>query len=229
MDGTLIDVSHRFEKLARVRSEVMESTVGINTTELWAKASGIDLTTGKVELGGALAIATRSEDLIVAATVIAINGVSWSEAKRISEQIYSEADKIMASTYNPVLLPGVRELLYRLKKAGFKNAIATNAPNVSAEDAMKSVNLTEVFTTIAGADDVENSKPAPDMILLVCKRCECLPHEAVYLGDTPSDMQAGRRAGVNSVIAVKSDFFEESGYSDYDVYIDSYDKIKINL
>ena len=225
MDGTLIDVNHRFESLARVRKQVMKKMVGDYSTELWAKASGINPITGRVELEGALAIATRSEDLMVAATSIAISGESWNEAKRISEKIYSEADKIMASTYKPVLLPGIRDLLTRLKDAGFILAIATNAPNVSAEDAIESVNLTGVFKTIIGADDVVNSKPSPDMILLACERCGCIPDEAVYVGDKPTDMEAGRRAGVLAVIAVKSDFFVDSGYSDYDVCIDSYDNI----
>ena len=226
MDGTLLDVRHRFESMAKVRAEVMKRTVGDCATELWAKASGIDLKTCRVELKGALAIATRSEDLIVAATVIAINGESWREAKRIAKQMYSEADDILASTYKPVLLPGVEKTLRRIKEAGFKLALATNAPNVSAEDLMESVNLIGVFETIIGADDVENQKPAPDMILLACEKCDCIPDEAVYIGDMPMDMEAGRGAGVKAVIAVKSEFLTESGYSDYDAYIDSYDKIR---
>ncbi len=91
---------------------------------------------------------------------------------------------------------------------------------------MESVNLKGVFETIIGADEVENGKPAPDMILLACERCGFLPGEAVYVGDMPIDMEAGRAAGVDAVIAVKSDFFTESGYSDYDIYIESYDRIQ---
>jgi phosphoglycolate phosphatase-like HAD superfamily hydrolase len=64
------------------------------------------------------------------------------------------------------------------------------------------------------------------MILLACERCGCRPDEAVYVGDMPMDMIAGRRAGVTTV-AVNSEFFSESGYSDYDAFIDSYDKIDV--
>jgi phosphoglycolate phosphatase len=226
MDGTIIDVKHRFESMARVRAEIMKRTVGDSATSLWAKASGIDLETGRFQFRGALTSAPRNEDLMVAATAIAIEGESWREAKRIAEQIYTEADNVLASTLKPVLLPGVEEALRRMKDAGFKLALATNAPHVSAISLMNSVNLTEVFETIIGADDVENSKPAPDMILLACERCGCMPDEAVYVGDMPMDMEAGRGAGVVSVIAVKSEFFSESGYSDYDAFIDSYDDVK---
>jgi phosphoglycolate phosphatase-like HAD superfamily hydrolase len=91
---------------------------------------------------------------------------------------------------------------------------------------MESVNLKGVFKVIIGADDVQNPKPAPDMILLACERCGCIPDETIYVGDMPIDMIAGRRAGVTAV-AVKSDFFLESGYSDYDAFIDTYDKIGV--
>jgi phosphoglycolate phosphatase len=228
MDGTILDVLHRFESMAKVRTDIMKRTVGDYASELWAKASGIDLKSGIIELNGALASAPRSEDLMVAATAIAIKGESWREAKRIAEQIYTEADNILATTYKPVLLPGAEEALRRMKNAGFKLALATNAPHVSAEDLMKSVNLQEVFHTIIGADDVERSKPAPDMILLACERCGCMPGEAVYVGDMPMDMEAGRRAGVAAVIAVKSEFLAESEYSEYDAFIASYDKIIVS-
>ena len=227
MDGTVIDIKDRIEMMAKVRAEIMKKTIGDNATELWAKASGIDLKSGKVRLGFALAAAPRKEDLMVAATVMAINGEKWIEAKKIAERVYTEADGILASTYKPILLPGIKKALRSMKDAGIKLALATNAPNVSAENLMKSVNLTGVFDIIIGTDDVENSKPAPDMILLACERCGCRPDEAVYVGDMPMDMVAGRRAGVTAV-AVKSEFFSESGYSDYDAFIDSYDKIDVS-
>ena len=93
---------------------------------------------------------------------------------------------------------------------------------------MASVNLKEIFDMIIGTDDVVNPKPAPDMLLLACERLGCKPNKAVYVGDTPVDMIAGRRAGLTAVIAVKSDFFSESGYTDYDAFIDSYDKIGVS-
>jgi beta-phosphoglucomutase-like phosphatase (HAD superfamily) len=89
MDGTIIDVKDRIEMMAKVRSEIMEKTIGDCATELWAKVSGIDLKTGRVRYSFALLNAPRREDLIVAATVIAINGEGWMEAKKIAEQIYT--------------------------------------------------------------------------------------------------------------------------------------------
>lgn len=227
MDGTVIDIKDRIEMMAKVRAETMKKTVGEAATELWAKASGVDLKTGKVRLGYAL-FAPRKEDLMVAATVIAINGENWGDAKKTAEQIYAEADNVLASTYKPILVSSIKETLRSMKDAGIKLALATNAPNVSAEGLMGSVNLKGVFDTIIGADDVVNPKPAPDMVLLACERCGCRPDEAVYVGDMPVDMMAGRRAGVRAVIALRSDFFSESGYSDYDAFIDAYDKIDIS-
>ena len=226
MDGTIIDVKDRLETMAKVRAETMKKTIGEEPTKLWAQASGMNLDTGRVRIGYALT-APRREDLIVAATVIAINGETWGEAKKMAEKIYSEADEILASTYKPVLISGIIKTLRNMKRAGIKLALATNAPMVSAKDLMESVNLKGVFDEIIGSDMVENVKPAPDMILLACERCRCRPDESVYLGDMPMDMIAGRNAGVAGVFAVKSEFFSESEYRDYDGYIDTYDEIKV--
>lgn len=203
------------------RSDVM-SNVGLSFSQLWiyfAVCSGAP----------PFARAPRREDLLVAATVIAINGEGWSEAKRLAEQIYTEADNIVASTYRAPLIPGVEDALRRMRDAGAILAIATNAPHVSAEDLMKSVGLHGMFEAIIGADDVSNPKPTPDVILLACERCGCLPKEAIYIGDMPMDIDAGRGASVNAVIAVKSGYLTTSSRVDYDVIMDSYDELQVSL
>ncbi|MBM3291891.1 HAD family hydrolase, partial [Candidatus Bathyarchaeota archaeon] len=132
MDGTIIDLNHRFEAMGKVRAEIMKKAVGDYATELWAKASGVDLETSKVKMWFALNGAPRNEDIIVAATVIAINGCNWAEAKKLAEQIYTEADQVLAKNYKPILMPGIKKTLTSLKDAGIKLALATNAPKVSA-------------------------------------------------------------------------------------------------
>ncbi len=66
----------------------------------------------------------------------------------------------------------------------------------------RALGIEGLFDAIVGAEDVKQEKPAPDMILLACKRVGVTPDEAVYVGDLPEDVEAGRGAGVKVVVAV---------------------------
>lgn len=57
------------------------------------------------------------------------------------------------------------------------------------------------FRAVIGAGDAAADKPAPDSILLALARLGRAPDRSVwYLGDTASDMQAARAAGVTAVL-----------------------------
>ncbi len=205
MDGTLLDAKSRLLSLAEARVEVMKDVVGEEVIELWSKASGFDLEARKLDLHGPLAGAPRREDLIVLATILCLNGWRWREAKTLAEEIYNTADEIQAETYRATFYPGVEDTLREMRDAGFKLAIATNAPRVSAADIMGSMGADGLFEALVGADEVDRPKPAPDMILLACDKCGCKADETIYLGDMPEDMNAGRQASVKAVIAVRSE------------------------
>jgi phosphoglycolate phosphatase len=57
------------------------------------------------------------------------------------------------------------------------------------------------FQTVIGAGDAAADKPHPDSILLALARMGYQPDRSVwYLGDTASDMEAARAAGVTAVL-----------------------------
>ena len=62
---------------------------------------------------------------------------------------------------------------------------------------------------IVGACDVEHPKPAPDVILRGMELLGSAPQETAYIGDTPIDAEAARRAGVH-FIAVPTSNTEET-------------------
>ena len=202
MTGTLIDAKARIRARAKSRARVLGKLVGDEAVVNWARLSGVDLGTWDADEDGPLARAPRKEDLIVAASAIYLTGRRWEEAKELAQKVYDEADMELASTYEPALFNGIGDALRRLKGAGMKLAIATNDRRADAEETMRTIGVLDLFDVVIGADDVENPKPSPDMILLACERCGCPPSRAVCVGDLPSDMEAGRAAGAKAVIAV---------------------------
>jgi HAD superfamily hydrolase (TIGR01509 family) len=113
------------------------------------------------------------------------------------------------STVKPA--PGARQLLMRLRQDGIKLVIATSA---SAEDVASLLERAEVKDLVddtSSADDVEASKPEPDVVTAALKKIDAKPDAAVMLGDTPYDVEAAQRAGV-SIIAVRC-----GGWTDQDL------------
>jgi phosphoglycolate phosphatase len=57
------------------------------------------------------------------------------------------------------------------------------------------------FSTVVGAGDAHADKPDPAPILMALRALDAHPDASVwYLGDTASDMQAARAAGITGVL-----------------------------
>ena len=49
------------------------------------------------------------------------------------------------------------------------------------------------------SDDADRSKPDPDIVHAALERAHAVPRDAVMIGDTPYDIDAARRAGVDAI------------------------------
>ena len=88
--------------------------------------------------------------------------------------------------------PGVREALALI--AGRK-ATATTKPTQRTRAILEQFELARYFDHVQGTDGFP-SKPAPDVILAALAALGADPEDCLMVGDAPSDMEAGRRAGV---------------------------------
>ena len=59
--------------------------------------------------------------------------------------------------------------------------------------------LAELTAVLVGSDDTERHKPDPDPVLEALHRLGATPGEAVYVGDSPFDIQAGNAAGAYTI------------------------------
>jgi HAD superfamily hydrolase (TIGR01509 family) len=82
--------------------------------------------------------------------------------------------------------------------------------------------LTEVFAVIVTSDDVAESKPAPDIYLLVCERLGLAPEQVLALEDSSAGVASAKAAGL-SVIAVPQ--FAETDVAAADRIIDSLEEL----
>jgi len=106
---------------------------------------------------------------------------------------------------------GIQELLLELQDKGIKRAVATNKADRGTHIVLNALELAHHFDIILSRDDVENHKPAPDMLLKACQELDVHPDNALMLGDTDNDILAANSASIKSALALWgfSDHFDE--------------------
>lgn len=102
------------------------------------------------------------------------------------------------------IYPGVRELLSSLDK---RIGLVTSTPSPATSKILKHFGLEEYFGAVVCGDDVDEPKPSPQPVLRACDMLGIEPKNAVFIGDTRSDVQAGRAAGCTVIgVGVEADF-----------------------
>ena len=122
---------------------------------------------------------------------------------RLNENIGIFCNNIYINHVNVIkIFPNTIDTLKKLKY--YKKAVITNTPKDCALQILKKFEIEKYFNIIITSDEVENGKPAPDIVFKACNNLRVKPSEAVLIGDTESDMKAGRAAGCK-VIGIKVD------------------------
>lgn len=91
------------------------------------------------------------------------------------------------------LLPGARDLLRHLTKAGVPWAIATSGVLKTARPLLDLLDLPKSVPVIT-RDDVEHAKPDPDLWIAAAARLGVPIESAIAVGDSVWDMLSARRA-----------------------------------
>ena len=100
-------------------------------------------------------------------------------------------------------------LIAALKDRGHQVVLASSAKEQEADhylDLLDARELADAWTTSA---DVENTKPAPDLVHAALDRLDGDAAEAVMIGDTPWDVRAAAAAGVETITVVTGGFSEQ--------------------
>ena len=105
-------------------------------------------------------------------------------------------------TRSPVLLPGIAALLQLIETKGLKWGVVTNKPRRFTNRLIESMQLTVTPACVVSGDDAAQPKPAPLTLLLACEKIGVTPQDCIYVGDAERDIQAGRAAGMKTVVAL---------------------------
>ena len=96
--------------------------------------------------------------------------------------------------------PRVRDLFEQLQSDGVRRVLASSGKPADVDQAQVIANIEGLVDAMVTSDDVTRSKPSPDIVQVALgKLAPISAGECVFVGDTPWDAQAARRAGVTAL------------------------------
>ena len=93
----------------------------------------------------------------------------------------------------------VPELIRTCADRGMKVVYCTSGAAEDVADFREKIGCDDVVDGVVNSGDVEQSKPAPDIVLAALKEVGVAPENAVMLGDTVYDIRAANAAGVRCI------------------------------
>ena len=105
-------------------------------------------------------------------------------------------------TRSPVLLTGIAELLQAIENKGLKWGIVTNKPRRFTQRLIESMDLHKRAACVVSGDDAPQPKPSPATLRLASEQIGVKSEQCLYVGDAERDVQAGKAAGMKTVVAL---------------------------
>jgi HAD superfamily hydrolase (TIGR01509 family) len=127
--------------------------------------------------------------------------LSPTEISAFGEEIKNYRSMVFARRYliQILSLPGVRALFLALKARGLSLALGTSAKGDELDIYKNIAGIADLVDVEVSADDVERSKPFPDVFEMALKRLGLSQNAGFVVGDTPHDAEAATNAGLASI------------------------------
>jgi HAD superfamily hydrolase (TIGR01509 family) len=190
LDGTLIDSIDIYFSIVEKALERL-NLPEVSRSRILAAAESEDF---KWELVLPQDVLNRKEEIIDEA---------WAVINEIAPQMFAD---------NLDLIQGADGIVEKLSSNGLKIGLVTSTQRRYLKTKMqplKNVGVDTLFEVIITSDDVENRKPAPDPLIACARRLDLKPGNCVYVGDTATDIKAGKAAGMRTVGVL-------TGFDDYE-------------
>jgi len=183
LDGTLLDTAHDLGRALNIQLEIHGKPT-LTHEKIWPVAS--HGSKGLLALGFGI---TPEDDNFEAMKTQYLD---------LYEQVF---------TLNPIFLPEIEDLLDALDARNIRWGIVTNKPRRFSLDLIKAVKmqhgtLFDRSACLLCGDDAPQPKPSPATLLMACAETKTNPKDCIYVGDAERDVQAGKAAGMKTVVAL---------------------------
>ena len=205
LDGTLVDTAPDFKNsINYMLNELNESEVSLEEIRNWVGYGAREL---------------------IRRTVI--NKNIPHDEKRIEEML-----KIFLVHYthniddDSVLFNNVRNVLEFLKDNGIKLAVCTNKMERLSNILLEKLNVLHMFDYLVGGDSLSKSKPDPFPLLNICEKLNTEISNSIMIGDSITDLNAGKGAGMPVVLVSYGYTDNKDIYNEADLVINDFSQLK---
>ncbi|WP_161879722.1 HAD family hydrolase [Alkalibacterium sp. MB6] len=123
-------------------------------------------------------------------------------------------------------IPHVLEFIDHLSTTDIPLAIASSSPRKDIEKTIEMFDLHDVITYYVSGNQVENSKPFPDIFLNVSSKLNLNPENCLVIEDSANGVRAGSAAGMK-VIGYRNTNFPAPDHSKADKVITTFEGLRI--
>jgi phosphoglycolate phosphatase len=233
-DGTLIDVHYYWCSMIEIRADFFVESLKDEEIDFKTLHSdlmdsmGINLKTKKMKPEGPVGIKPRSFIIDVAFETISKYTNSYTKDKVVD--VFLRVDKFSEAKLADIVkpLPGVHDLLQKLKEKDVLMTIATTDITSRALLAMKDLSLEDFFIDVVGADLVQNAKPHPDLVNFIINRHDVQLHETLVIGDSMADLNMAKNAKCR-FLAVKTGLFTDEFIRSSKYVVENLRKVEVEL
>jgi 2-phosphoglycolate phosphatase len=107
------------------------------------------------------------------------------------------------------LFPGMDALLQEIEQRGLNWGVVTNKPGWLTDPLLKDLQLYDRAICVISGDTLQQRKPHPAPLLHACQLAGSLPEQCLYVGDAQRDIEAGRNAGMHTMVALFGYFTDQ--------------------
>ena len=142
------------------------------------------------------AVSHGSPGMLKAGLGLEIDDPRYEECNQRFLELYREAIAIETT-----LFPGMAEVLAYLEDRAIRWGVVTNKPGWLTEPLMRALGLWTRAACVVSGDTLDKRKPDPEPLWHACQQIGVAPIRSLYVGDAERDVQAGKRAGMITLVA----------------------------
>ena len=138
------------------------------------------------------------------------------------------ADQVMTDL--TIVYDSVPPAIAALRETGLRLGIVSTKFRYRIAEILARENLLQFFHTVIGGEDVEEHKPHPQGLFKAIESLECSPQSVVYVGDSVTDAEVAKRAGV-PFVGVLSGVTPKEHFAGYEIsgVIDNLSELSFRL
>ena len=154
--------------------------------------------------------------LLGTVSVIAWDGLQAYVIRRLPERLWAQAKQVYDNWFyhNPEI-EGMSQLMRDLKSEGYHIFVLSNISKTFAAHAHEIPILRNAeHCILSGAHGL--AKPQREIFELLCRECDILPQESIFIDDNPANIRAAEDFGIQGYlfdgdVARLRDFFDLNG------------------